>query len=77
MKQYDVLEDKRVQAFIGSGSTLENLKMVPKEIIGARPELSENDFDSLFDDLFEILGKEYCKKIREMIRERWYSLGNF
>ena len=77
LKQYDVLEDKRVQAFIGSGSTLENLKMVPKEIIGPLPELSENDFDSLFDDLFEILGKEYCKKIREMIRERWYSLGNF
>lgn len=76
LKQFDTLEDKRVQAFIGSGSTLENLKLVPKKTIRALPGLSENDFDSLFDDLFEILGKEYCHKIHEMIRERWYTLGN-
>ncbi len=74
--KFDVMEDRRVQAFIGSGSTLENLKYVPKKAIRGLPKLQEKDFDRLFDDLDGIMLNDYQDKIRDMIRRRWMSLGN-
>ena len=76
LNKFDIMEDRRVQAFIGSGSTLENLRIVPKEVVCRLPELHEKDFDTLFTDLADILSKEYQEKIKEMIRRRWNSLGN-
>ena len=76
LKKFDVMEDRRVQAFIGSGSTLDNLKYVPKKVLRGLPKLQDEDFDRLFDDLDGILQKDYRDKIRDMIRRRWMSLGN-
>ncbi|MCR5251879.1 MAG: hypothetical protein K6E50_14865 [Lachnospiraceae bacterium] len=76
LKKFDVMEDRRVQSFIGSGSTLENLRMVPKKMLHKLPDLKEKDIEALFADLDGILRKEYRDKIREMILRRWSSLGD-
>lgn len=76
IKKFDVMEDRRVQSFVGSGSTLENLKYVPEKILHGLPELREKDLDLLFDGLDGILQKEHLDKIREMIQRRWAGLGN-
>ena len=70
------MEDKRVQAFIGSGSTLENLKLVPNEVKALLPRLSESDRDAIFEGLDGIMDKEYQDKIWEMIWQRWCSLDS-
>lgn len=81
LQRFDVMEDKRVQAFIGSGSiyhrsTYENVKLVPHEVIKALPELKETDRDILFEGLGQVLPDTYFEKIWEMIWRRWLSLGN-
>lgn len=76
LKRFDVMEDRRVQSFIGSGSTKENLKLVPKKIIRSLPKLSEADIDSLFEGLDTIISDRHRKIIRKMLLERWCSLGN-
>ncbi len=76
LNDFDVMEDRRVQAFFGSGSTLENLRSVPGNVILELPDLRARDFDSLFVDLDGILPEEYLSKMREMIRRRWMSLGD-
>ena len=76
LKKFDVMEDRRVQAFIGSGSTRENMRYVPERVIRELPELQEKDIDSLFADMDGILSKQYQSKIREMIWRRWLSLGD-
>ena len=76
LEKFDVMEDRRVQSFFGSGSTRENLRYVPREVIRELPELNEKDLDSLVADLDGILSKEHQNKICEMIRRRWLSLGD-
>lgn len=76
LKKFNVMEDKRVQAFIGSGSTLENLKLVPNEVKALLPRLSESDRDTIFEGLDGIMDKEYQDKIWEMTWKRWCSLDS-
>lgn len=74
LSKFDVMEDRRVQAFFGSGSTVENLKFVPERVLRGLPELRKNELDFLFADLDEILSNEYLDKILEMIWGRWLRL---
>ncbi|MBQ4045992.1 MAG: hypothetical protein II627_06035 [Lachnospiraceae bacterium] len=81
LERFDVMEDKRVQAFIGSGSiynrsTYENVRLVPREFLSSLPQLKEEDRSILFEDLEGILPAEYFEKIWDMIWRRWLSLGN-
>ena len=76
LKKFDVMEDRRVQAFMGSGSTRGNMSVVPQRVIRELPKLQEKDLDTLFADIDGILSKEYQNKIREMIWGRWLSLGS-
>ena len=81
LERFDVMEDKRVQAFIGSGSiynrsTYENVRLVPREFLSSLPQLKEEDRNILFEDLEGILPAEYFEKIWDMIWRRWLSLGN-
>ena len=76
LKTFDVMEDKKVQCFVGSSSTKENIELIPKEFFDTLPELRENDFDILFDGLDGVIGKDYLRVIRKMIWERWCSLDS-
>ncbi len=76
LESFDVMEDRPVQAFIGTGSTLENVKLVPKEFISSLSPLKCNDLLEVLSGVEEIIGKPHTDKISTMIWERWNSLGD-
>ena len=76
LKRYDVLEDKRVQFFVGTNSVLQNVRMVPQEFLDQLPKLKKSDLVSVFEGLKDAIGKEYILKMREMIWKRWCELDH-
>ncbi len=76
LKDFDVTEDKKVQSFLGTASTFENVKTVPKSVLVAFPKLTERDLDKIFEGLDSVIDREYIDKMREMIWERWCHLDN-
>ena len=70
------MEDKRVQSFVGSSSTLMNIKMIPKDYLNILPELNTKDIKKIFEGLDTVIGAEYISKMNEMIKKRWCSLDN-
>ena len=74
LEHFDVMEDKRVQSFIGSGSTLENLKLIPGSYLTGLPKPDETGLAGLFKGLDQILEPAFITTISHMIRERWCSL---
>ncbi len=73
---FEVMEDRKVQAFIGTGSTKDNLKLVPREYLRSLPAFDEDRLSSLFKGLDPVLQPPYKEKIQEMIQRRWLSLGS-
>lgn len=71
LEKVDVLNDLRVQCCIGSGSTLENLKLIPPDKMPALNPLTESDEAVLMEGLENILPEAWRKKIWEMIWKRW------
>ena len=67
----DPLEDKPVQSFIGSRSSLENLKLIKPGNFPALRDLEERDRAVLFAGMEGILPGIYLDKIWEMIWRRW------
>lgn len=61
-------------SFLGSSSTLENARMVPKSFLQKLPKPAEKDLNLVFAGLDGILSETHLAKMREIIRERWYSL---
>ena len=76
LKEFDVMKDQKVQAFIGGNSTFDNLKLIPKKYLKNLPGLSDHDIDDITYGLEGILEKEYIEKIREMIKRRWKYLDD-
>ena len=69
--EYDVMADKRVNNFIGSSSTWENLRSIPKEKLPQLHALKETDRDFLMNGLDGIISQTLQDKIWEMIWKRW------
>lgn len=69
--EYDVMADKRVNNFIGSGSTWENVNSIPKEKLPKLHALKETDRDVLMNGLDGIISQTLQDKIWEMIWKRW------
>lgn len=70
-EKYDVLADKRVNNYIGSGSTWENLKLIPKDKLPKLNVLKETDKAVLMHGLDGIISQALQDKIWEMIWKRW------
>ena len=68
---YDVMADKRVNNYIGSGSTWENLKLIPKEKTPQLNPLNESDKAVLMNGLDGVISQALQDKIWEMIWRRW------
>ncbi len=66
-----LLADKKVMDYIGSGYTMENLALIPKEKMISLPKNKNDIVESLFEDLDGILISGFVDKIAEMISERW------
>lgn len=77
IKSIDVLEDKKVQCYVGSSSTLENLNLIPKNKLPAFKIPPKNEFDKIFEDIDTILPKELLDKINEMIWRRLQYYEDF
>lgn len=71
MTAYDVMADKRVNNYIGSGSTWENLKLIPKEKTPQLNPLNESDKAVLMNGLDGVISQALQDKIWEMIWRRW------
>ena len=68
----ELLEDKKVMDFIGSGYTFENLSLIPKDKMLNLPANRKEIIASLFDGIDDsIMEKAYRDKIGVMISERW------
>ena len=70
LQQFDPMEDKPVQSYIGSKSARENLELIPKGRMPKVNMLTDSDREALFKDLDEALPKTYQEKIWEMIQAR-------
>lgn len=75
--KYDVMDDKRVNNYIGSGSTWENLKLIPKDKLPKLNALKETDKMVLMRGLDGIISRSLQDKIWEMIWTRWCAYEDF
>lgn len=77
LSKVDVLGDPRVQCCVGSGSTKENLSLIPKDYELKITPLKESDKKILMDGLEGILPRPWQDKIWEMIWLRWQAYEDF
>ena len=70
LERIDVLEDKVVQAFLGTHSVAKNLQLIPMEKRIKLPSFDETFHKNLFADLEGIISKQRMDKIWEMITKR-------
>lgn len=76
LKDFDVMKDQKVQAFIGGNSTFENIKLIPKRYLKTLPDISDPDINDITSGLEGIMEEDYINKIREMIQRRWRYLDD-
>lgn len=76
IESFDVMKDQKVQAFIGSTSTTENLNLIPKKFLRTIPELKEEDIQMVTSGFDGVIDASYIEKIREMIRRRWVHIDS-
>ena len=74
---YDVLDDKKVQCFVGSNSTKDNLNLIPKEKLPNLNKLRIEDKEYIFKDLDLVIDQILKDKIWEMIYKRWCYYEDF
>lgn len=75
--EFDVLADRRVNNYIGFGSTWENLGLIPKDKLPKLNSLQEGDKRILMDGLDGIISPILQDKIWEMIWKRWCAYEDF
>ena len=68
---FDIMEDKPVQAYMGTRSAKENLLLIPKNEMPALGPLKESHRNLLLDGLANVLPAVALDTIWEMIWERW------
>lgn len=76
INNYDVMEDKRVQSFVGGFSSFSNLKMIPKNKKPKIKSLKVEDKQYLLNGLTGIIPDELLEKIWDMIWKRWCYYEN-
>ena len=73
MLREDVMADKPVQCFVGSRSSWENLRLIPRDQRPPLHPLTENDRAILLEGLSEPLDQQWLDRIWEMIWKRWQA----
>ena len=68
--QFDVLEDRKIQCYVGTNSAYDNLQLIPKDKLPDFQIPTEDELDTVFVDIDKILAGELVDKIREMIWRR-------
>lgn len=74
---YDIMEDKPVQCYIGSRSTKENLEIIPKDKLPKLNRLKSTDKEIVMEGLDDIISEVLQEKIWDMIYSRWCYYEDF
>ena len=74
---FDVMADKPCNNFIGSKSTWDNLRIIPKDKMPKLTPLHESDRRILMEGLDGVLSQTLQDKIWEMIWKRWCAYEDF
>ena len=77
IENYDIMEDKPVQCYIGSRSTKENLELIPKDKLPKLNKLKPEDKSFIMDGLDGIISEALQNKIWDMIYSRWCYYEDF
>ena len=77
IENYDIMEDKPVQCYIGSRSTKENLELIPKDKLPKLNRLKPEDKAIVMDGLDGIISGTLQDKIWDMIYSRWCYYEDF
>lgn len=77
VKQFRIMEDKKIQCFVGGTSSLENLKLIPKDQLPTLHKLKKEDKLYLMDQLDQVLPKKQLDTIWNMIWKRWNVYEDF
>ena len=76
VRNFNVMEDLKVQSFVGTSSAFENIRLVPKEYMLGLRSLKEEDKEDILSCLTNALAPVYLDKIWEMIMRRWEYLDD-
>lgn len=71
VQDFDVMQDRPVQCFVGSRSAAENLKLIPPDAMPALNPLKETDRAFIMKGLDAVLPQMWLDKIWEMLERRW------
>ena len=77
VRSFDVMQDKRVQCFVGSQSARENLSLIPASETPLPHPLQRSDRGRIMDGLDPVLPRLWQDKIWEMIWRRWRYYESF
>ena len=77
IENYDVMEDKPVQCYIGSRSAKENIELIPKDKLPKLNRLKHEDKSIIMDGLDNIISDTLQDKIWDMIYSRWCYYEDF
>ena len=69
VRNYDVMEDKRIQCFVGSDSAKENLNLIKRNPVNRM--LSTKDREYLFYNMDDVIPEYLQDAIWDMIIKRW------
>lgn len=69
--RFDILSDQRVQCFVGGSSTLENLKLIPRDRHPRLHPLKESDRETILAGLDSVLPAVWLNRLWDMIWARW------
>ena len=75
--KFDVMADKPCNNFIGSKSTWDNLRIIPKDKMPKLTPLHESDRQVLLEGLDGVISQTLQDKIWEMIWKRWCAYEDF
>jgi len=75
--KFDVMADKPCNNFIGSKSTWDNLRIIPKDKMPKLTPLHESDRRILMEGLDGVISPTLQDKIWEMIWKRWCAYEDF
>ena len=71
VRNFDVMQDRPIQCFVGSHSAQDNLKLIPTDRMPALHPLQESDRGLILGGLDGILPQLWLDKIWEMLTKRW------
>lgn len=75
--KFDVMADKPCNNYIGSKSTWDNLRIIPKDKVPELTPLQESDRPVLLEGLDGVISSTLQDKIWEMIWKRWCAYEDF